>query len=70
MAKPEDVRRMVGQRALLHLAPQARLGPRLTGRIVGVIEAADGLVVTVEPEENPGARLTIHYHHIVSVKQA
>jgi hypothetical protein len=35
---------------------------------VGTLEAADGLVVYVEPEGSPrGQRLTVHYHHIVSL---
>jgi hypothetical protein len=42
----------------------------VTGRVVGMIEAADGLVVTVEPKDAAGKRLTVHYQHIVSATPA
>jgi len=35
-----------------------------------MIEAADGLVVTVEPNGAPGKRLTVHHHHIISATPA
>jgi hypothetical protein len=35
-----------------------------------MIEAADGLVVTVEPTGTPGKRLTVHHQHIVSATPA
>jgi hypothetical protein len=42
----------------------------VTGRVVGMIEAADGLVVTVEPKDAAGKRLTVHYQHIASATPA
>jgi hypothetical protein len=65
MVKAEEIRGLRGQRATLQLAANAPGGPTLTGRILGTIEAADGLVVTVEPDEAPGTRLTVHYQHIL-----
>ncbi len=71
MVTQHEIRQFAGQRVTLQLAPQAPGGPTLTGRIVGVLDALDGLVVTVEPEGAPsGTRLTVHYHHIIAVTPA
>ncbi|MBW8057018.1 MAG: hypothetical protein V3R69_03330 [candidate division NC10 bacterium] len=65
---PEEIKRHVGKRVILTLAPEALGAPTVTGRLVGTLEAADGLVVQVEPDGSaPGARLTVHYHHILSL---
>ena len=65
---PEEIRRHVGKRVTLKLTPQAPGGPTVTGRLVAALEAADGLVVYVEPEGSTrGARLTVHYQHIVTL---
>ncbi len=64
---PEEIRRHVGKQVTLRLAR----GPTVTGRLVGTLEAADGLVVQIEPEgSTPGGRLTVHYHHIVALTPA
>jgi len=69
--RPEEIRPHVGKRVTLRLAPEAPGGPTVIGRLVGTLEAADGLVVQVEPDgSTPGARLTVHYHHIVSISPA
>lgn len=71
MVKPEQVRQYVGQRVVLRLAPQATGAPEITGRIAGALSAADGLVVTFEPDGAvPGPRLTYHYHYIESIAPA
>ena len=70
MVNAEEVRSLKGRRATLQLAADAPGGPAVTGRIVGTIEAADGLVVTVEPDGAPGKRLTIHYQHILKASPA
>jgi hypothetical protein len=68
---PEEIRRHVGKRVTMRLAPGAPGGPIITGRLVGTLEAADGTVVYVEPEgSTPGARLSVHYHHIVTLTPA
>lgn len=71
MVKPEEVQRYVGQQVVLRLAPQAAGAPEITGRIVGALSAADGLVVTFEPDGAvPAPRLTYHYHHIEAIAPA
>lgn len=69
--KPDEILRYVGQRVVLTLSPQATGGPTVTGRIAGTISAADGLVVTVEPDGAiPAPRVTYHYHYILSIAPA
>lgn len=58
----EEWKRLVGQTVTLRLTPQAPGGPTVTGRVLGVLEALDGLVVTLEPTGAPGTRVTYHYH--------
>ncbi len=68
MVTADEIRRLKGQRVTFRLAPEATGPPTLTGHIVGIIEAADGLVVTLEPDgPPPGRRITVHYHHILGV---
>ncbi|MFQ5882528.1 MAG: hypothetical protein ACE5I9_08675 [Candidatus Methylomirabilales bacterium] len=68
---PEEIKRHVGKWVTLRLAPQAPGGPTVTGHLVGTLDAADGLVVQVEPEgSQPGTRLTLHYHHIMALTPA
>jgi len=61
-----DIRGLKGRIVTFELQPDAPGAPSVTGRVLGMIEAADGLVVTVEPTGAPGKRLTVHYQHIVS----
>ncbi len=69
--KPEEIKRHVGKRVTLTVAPGAHEQATVTGRLVGTLDAADGLVVQFEPEGSaPGARLTVHYHHIVRLTSA
>ncbi|HEY7675643.1 MAG TPA: hypothetical protein VIG69_01125 [Candidatus Methylomirabilis sp.] len=63
----EEIRRQVGNRVTLKLTPQASGGPSLTGRLVGLLDAVDGLVLTVVPEGSPTSPRTIHYHHIETI---
>ena len=62
----DDIRGLKGKIVTFQLLPDAPGAPSVTGRVLGTIEAADGLVVTVEPNGAAGARLTMHEHHIVS----
>lgn len=69
--RPEEIRPHVGKRVSLKLKPEAPGGPTVTGYLVGTIEAADGLIVYVEPEgSQPGTVLSVHYHYIVSISPA
>ncbi len=66
----EEIRGLKGQLVTFRLLPGAPGAPVVTGRVLGMIEAADGLVVTVEPQDAPGKRLTVHHHHIGSATPA
>jgi hypothetical protein len=66
----EVIRGLKGRRVILQLAADAPGAPTLTGRVLGIIEAADGLVVTVEPDAAPGTRVTTHYQHILKAMPA
>lgn len=71
MQKAEEIRRQVGKRVTLTLAAGALGGPAVTGRLVGTTQAADGLVIHLEPDDSqPGTRITIHYHHVVTLTPA
>jgi len=66
----DDIRGLKGRMVTLQLQPDAPGAPSVTGRVLGMIEAADGLVVTVEPTGSPGKRLTVHHQHIISATPA
>ena len=68
--KVEDIRALKGKTVTFQLLPGAPGAPVATGRVLGTIEAADGLVVTIEPKGAPGKRLTIHHQHIASAMPA
>jgi len=62
----DEIRGLNGKNVTLRLLPGAMGAPVVTGRVLGMIEAADGLVLTVEPNGAPGKRLTVHHQHIAS----
>ena len=66
----EEIRRLKGKIVMFQLLPDAPGAPVVTGRVLGMIEAADGLVVTIEPNGAPGKRLTVHHQHIASATPA
>ncbi len=66
MPSAEEIKRLVGRRVRLRLTPGAGV-ESATGRVLGALDAADGLVVTLEPADQPGKRLTFHYHHILEI---
>jgi len=68
MPSADEIKRLVGKRVTLRLAPAAGGPPTASGRLVGTLDAADGLVVTLQPVDQPGRRFTYHYHHIVDIK--
>ena len=70
MTTNQELKQAVGKQVRLDLAPQAIGGPTRTGRIVGILEAADGMVVTLEPDEAPGSHVTYHAHHIKAIHPA
>ena len=52
----------------VRLAPQAG-GEVVEGRLVGTLEADDGLVVVIQPEGDPARRFSCNYQHIVAVER-
>jgi len=66
----QEIKQAVGKRIKLELLPQAIGGPVRLGRIVGTLEAADGLVVTFEPDEAQARPVTYHAHYIRAVHPA
>jgi hypothetical protein len=63
----DELRQLVDKRVTLTLEPRAPGAPRVTGRIMGVLDALDGMSVTLEPDGAPGTRQTYHYHYILAV---
>ena len=66
----QEIKLAVGKRVKLDLTPQAPGGPTRTGRIVGTLDAADGLVVTFAPDDVPGSQVTYHAHYIRAIHPA
>jgi hypothetical protein len=67
MPTADEIRALHGSNVAIRLAPQAG-GEAVEGRLVGTLDAADGLVVVVEPSDRPGARLTYNYQHIDAIE--
>ncbi len=70
MATNQEIKQSVGKHVRLDLTPQATGGPTRIGRIIGILEAADGMVVTLEPDETPGRHVTYHAHYIKTIQPA
>lgn len=68
MPTADQVRELTGRRVLLRLLPEAG-GETVEGRLTGTLEAADGLVVVVEPEGSPGRRFSCNYQHIAVLEE-
>ena len=66
----QEIKAAMGKRVRLELTPQAIGGPTRTGRIVGILDAADGLVVTFAPDDAPGNLVTYHAHYLRAVQPA
>ena len=63
----DELKGLVGRRVVLDLLPAS--GEReVTGRVLGTVDSADGLVLVLEPERIPGARRSVHSHHVRSVR--
>ena len=68
---PEEIKRFIGQQVQLQLTPQSGMGPSLKGRIAGTVDAADGLVLFVQPEGTaPETRVSVHYHWVAGISAA
>jgi hypothetical protein len=66
----QEIKQAVGKKVRLDLTPQAVGGPTRTGRIVGTLDAADGLVVTFAPDDALGSHVTYHAHYIRAIHPA
>ncbi len=68
MPTADEIRALEGAEVQIHLVPQAG-GEAVEGRLVGTLEADDGLVVVVEPRSAPGGRLSYNYQHIAAIER-
>jgi hypothetical protein len=66
MPSAEEMRALNGRYVTLTLTP-AGGGGTVTGRVVGTLDAADGLVVIVEPDGET-RRVSLNYQHIDGVQ--
>jgi hypothetical protein len=63
MATHDSLKALVGKRVALDLTPAAD-SAIVRGKLLGTIDAADGLVLIVEPDDAPGTRRSVHSHHV------
>lgn len=66
MPTAQRFRDLNGERVALELTT-AGGGGSLTGRIVGTLEAADGLVVVLERDAD-SRRMSVNYQHVAEVR--
>lgn len=62
----EELQALKGADVAVQLTESAG-GQAVEGRMVGTLDAADGLVVFIEPASRPGARLSYNYQHIAAI---
>jgi hypothetical protein len=65
----DEIRALEGGPVRVRLSPQAG-GDQIQGRLVGTLDAADGMVVFIEPSDAQGRKLSYNYQHIVSIERA
>jgi hypothetical protein len=68
MPTVEEIEALKGADVAVQLTEGAG-GHALEGRMVGTLEAADGLVVFIEPADEPGGRLSYNYQHIAAIER-
>jgi hypothetical protein len=68
MPTVEEIEALLGADVMVQLADGAG-GQAIEGRIVGTLDAADGLVVVIEPAGQPGGRLSYNYQHIATIER-
>lgn len=66
----QELKQAVSKRVKLELAPQVAGGPIRIGRVIGVLDAADGMLVTFAPDDAPGKHVTYHAHYILALHPA
>ncbi len=68
MPTVEEIKLLQGLDVAVRLTPAAG-GHVLNGRLVGTLDAADGLVVFIEPASQPGGRVSYNYQHIAVIER-
>jgi hypothetical protein len=68
MPTVEEIQALNGFDVAVRLTPGAG-GQSVEGRVVGTLDAADGLVVFIEPAGEPGKRLSYNYQHIATIER-
>ncbi|TMG46829.1 MAG: hypothetical protein E6H91_11170 [Chloroflexi bacterium] len=63
----DSFKALVGKRVVLDLTSTADSAVA-RGKLLGTIDAADGLVLIVEPDEAPGTRRSVHSHHVTNAR--
>jgi hypothetical protein len=63
-----EIKSLEGADVALQLVEVAG-GDALEGRVVGTLDAADGLVVFIEPAAEPGGRRSYNYQHIAAIQR-
>jgi hypothetical protein len=66
MPTVDEIKALEGADVALKLSDVAG-GDALEGRVVGTLDAADGLVVFIEPADEPGTRRSYNYQHIETI---
>ena len=64
----DEIRALEGADVSVRLVAQAG-GEVVVGRLVGTLDADDGLVVVIQPEGDSDRRLSYNYQHIASVQR-
>lgn len=64
----DEIRALKGADVSVRLSPEAG-GEVVEGRLVGTLEADDGLVVVIQPEQDPTRRFSCNYQQIASVER-
>ncbi len=68
MPTVEEIEALKGAEVAVQLTPSAG-GQAVQGRVAGTLYAADGLVVFIEPANEPGQRLSYNYQHIATIER-
>jgi hypothetical protein len=67
MPTNDSLKALVGQHVLLDLTSAAESAVA-RGKLLGTVDALDGLVLVLEPEDKPGTRQSVHSHHVKSAR--
>lgn len=68
MPTTTEIQELQGAEVAVRLVPEAG-GELVEGRLVGTLDAADGMVVVVEPRSAPDRRFSCNYQHIATIER-